>query len=87
MENFVSLKELIKLGAQTQPLGSEGNSDFDETRLRPIVIDGSNVAMRFVHVSVPSGTDIIFILFLHNYNYLYYFFQPWKQRSIFMSRY
>lgn len=53
-------QELIKLGAQTPPrLGSESSTDgIEETdldllspsedsfKLRPIVIDGSNVAMR-----------------------------------------
>lgn len=54
-------QELIKIGAHAQPLGSDGSSEWgddeetiqqelpqgaDETRLRPVVIDGSNVAMR-----------------------------------------
>ena len=54
------LEELIKLGAQTprqQDLAPEGTDESDPTldtlvddalsvRLRPVVIDGSNVAMR-----------------------------------------
>lgn len=54
-------QELIKIGAHAQPLGSDGSSEWgddddvptetnhqttEECRLRPVVVDGSNVAMR-----------------------------------------
>lgn len=68
-------QELIKLGAQTPPrLGSESSTDgIEETdldllsasedsfKLRPIVIDGSNVAMRYTVVF----KCISFILIFH----------------------
>lgn len=58
---IILLQELIKIGAQGQSLSNDGNCDWEEeelvnyepvlqedTRLRPVVIDGSNVAMRYL---------------------------------------
>ncbi|XP_073989961.1 endoribonuclease ZC3H12A-like isoform X2 [Rhodnius prolixus] len=67
------LAELIKIGAHAQPLGSDGSSEWgddeetiqqelpqgaDETRLRPVVIDGSNVAMSHGNKEVFSCRGI-----------------------------
>lgn len=65
------LGELIKIGAQGQPLGSDGSCDWEEeelinyepalqedTRLRPVVIDGSNVAMSHGNKEVFSCRGI-----------------------------
>ncbi|CAH1407931.1 unnamed protein product [Nezara viridula] len=65
------LEELIKIGAQGQGLGSDGSCDWeeeepvayeptlhDETKLRPVVIDGSNVAMSHGNKEVFSCRGI-----------------------------
>ncbi|KAF6207709.1 hypothetical protein GE061_016157 [Apolygus lucorum] len=68
------LAELIKIGAHAQPLGSDGSSEWgddeenvpsdvgqqttDDSRLRPVVVDGSNVAMSHGNKEVFSCRGI-----------------------------
>uniref|UniRef100_A0A0A9WHH3 Putative ribonuclease ZC3H12C n=1 Tax=Lygus hesperus TaxID=30085 RepID=A0A0A9WHH3_LYGHE len=68
------LAELIKIGAHAQPLGSDGSTEWgddeenvpsdvtqqttDDSRLRPVVVDGSNVAMSHGNKEVFSCRGI-----------------------------